>query len=333
MKSCSTFILITISIAVTLLGGCARKADDYFPGYVEADYVRLASPMAGSLARLHVKRGDKIGGNAPVFILEQENERAVREEAGFRLERAQAQLANLKKGKRPDEVAAVQAQVAQAAAALQLSSADFGRQKQLVAAKFISPSRLDEARAAVARDGAHLNELQAQVRVARLGARSDEIEVAQNDVKSAEAQLAQANWTLSQKSVRTPASSSNAEVADVLYREGELVPAGSPVASLLMPENIKVRFFVAEPVLSTLRLGQDLALRCDRCSQAIPAKISAISREAEYTSPLIYSKENRSTLVFMIEARPSLEDAAKLHPGQPLEIRLAGADAGTGRAK
>jgi HlyD family secretion protein len=74
--------------------------------------------------------------------------------------------------------------------------------------------------------------------------------------------------------------------------------------------------------LGTLRLGQDVSLRCDGCGNPIPAKIIFISPSAEYTSPLIYSKENRATLVFMIEARPAPQDAARLHPGQPLEIRL-----------
>lgn len=314
--------LLTLAI---LTAGCSDRTPGAFPGYAEAEYVRLAAPIAGTLARLYLKSGDKALRDAPAFVLEQESERAARVEAASRVERAQAQLSNLKKGRRPDEVAAVQAQLAQANAASSLSAADLARQTQLVSSRFISPARLDEARAAVARDRARVAELQAQLRVARLGARSDEIEAAEQDMKAAQAQLAQAEWKLAQKSQRVPV---DAEVVDVLYREGEWVPAGSPVVSLLPPQNIKARFFVAEPVLGTLRMDQDVLLQCDGCGAAIPAKITFIAREAEFTSPLIYSKENRATLVFMIEARPSLANARRLHPGQPLEIRLA-AGAGT----
>ncbi|OGB25493.1 MAG: secretion protein HlyD [Burkholderiales bacterium RIFCSPLOWO2_02_FULL_57_36] len=321
MKTAPVFV---ITMLAGLLAGCGDKSSDFFPGYAEADYVRLAAPVSGTLTKLHVNRGDSIAHNAPAFVLEQESERAAREEAAFRLQRMQAQLANLKKGKRPDEIAAVRSQLAQAEAAQQLSSADLARQKQLVASGFISAARLDEARAAVERDRARVNELRAQLRVAQLGARADEIEAAEQDVKAAQAQLAQANWKLDQKTQLSPLA---AQVADVLYREGELVPAGSPVVSLLAPENIKARFFVPEPALGTLQLGRIIELSCDNCGEPIPAKISYISREAEYTSPLIYSKENRSTLVFMIEARPSIENAQRLHPGQPLEIRLVDASA------
>lgn len=308
-------------IVLASLVGCSESSHDFFSGYAEGDYVRLAGPIAGTLSKLYVKRGDQVARDAPAFTLEQESERAARAEAAFRVAHAQDQLTNLIKGKRPDEIAAVKAQLAQAEAALQFSSADLLRQKQLVEQKFVSPERLDQARTAVERDQGHVNELRAQLRIARLGARSDEIAAAKQDVKTAQAQLAQADWKLEQKTQRIPVS---AQVVDVLYREGELVPAGSPVISLLPPENIKARFFVSESVLGALHIGQDVALSCDHCGAPIPAKISFIAREAEYTAPLIYSKENRSTLVFMIEAHPSVGDARRLHPGQPLEVRLSG---------
>lgn len=308
-----------------LLAGCADKETDYFPGYAEAEYVRLASPIAGTLARLYVQRGDRVQQNAPAYALEQESERAAREEAAFRVQRAQAQLANLQKGKRPDEIAAVRAQLAQAQAARRLSADNLARVTKLVADRFLSPAALDEARSAAERDRGRVNELQAQLRVAQLGARPDEIEAAQQDLKAAQAQLAQAEWRLEQKTQRIPVA---AEVADVLYREGEFVPAASPVVSLLPPQNIKLRFFVAEPVLPRLKLGQDVAVSCDGCQAPMTATISYLSSAPEYTSPLIYSKENRASLVFMIEARPKPEYAQLLHPGQPVEIRLAGAAGG-----
>jgi HlyD family secretion protein len=318
MKKLPVLLLYAFACA-SLLSACSEARTDFFPGYAEADYVRLASPVAGTLARLHLQRGAQAPAQAPAFVLEQESERAARAEAQARVERAQAQLDNLRKGRRPDELAAQQAQLAQAQAALELSRVSLARQQQLVAAKFVAPTRIDEARAAVERDQARVGELQAQLRVSRLGARSDEIRAAEQDLGAAQAQLAQAEWKLDQKTVRVPAA---AQVVDVLYREGEWVQAGNPVATLLPPQNIKARFFVPETTAGALRLGQEVALHCDGCGAPIAARVSFISPSAEYTAPIIYSKENRATLVFMIEARPSPQDAARLHPGLPLEIRL-----------
>ncbi len=324
MKSAVLASFAVGAALVATLSGCNGSANDAFPGYAEGEYIRVAAPFAGNLDTLSVKRGDRVTANAPLFALEQENERASREEARSRVRRAQSQLEDLRKGKRPDEIAAIRAQLAQGEAALALSTADYQRQEQLVAAKFISPARLDESRTAQQRDRARVAELGAQLRVAQLAGRADEIAAAAAEVKAAEDQLAQADWKVAQRSQRAPQS---ALVADTLYTQGEWVPAGMPVVSLLPAENIKVKFFIPEQLLGAVTIGQPVQVHCDGCEAPLSARISFIAPQAEYTAPLIYSKENRATLVFMIEARTTPDTALKLHPGQPVEVRvLARAD-------
>jgi len=304
--------LALLTIIVAALAACSKPPAEGYAGYAEGDYVRLSAPVAGTLTRLHLQRGDRVAAAAPAFVLEQDSERAAREEAESRLRAAQQQLLNLQQGKRPDELAAVRAQLAQAQAALALSNAELARTTKLVAEQFNSPATLDQARSKVASDQAHVSELAAQLRVANLGARAPEIAAAAQEVKAAQAQLAQAEWRVAQKTQRVPDSAAAADVVDVLYREGEYVPLG----------DIKARFFVPQAVVGSLRVGQAVSLRCDGCGAPIAARLSFVAREAEFTSPLIYSRENRAALVFMVEARPEPADARRLHPGQPLEVRL-----------
>jgi HlyD family secretion protein len=94
------------------------------------------------------------------------------------------------------------------------------------------------------------------------------------------------------------------------------------VDSLLPPGNIKVRFFVPEPALGRLRIGQAVTVARDG-SPPVAATVSYLSPRAEYTPPVIYSRETKSKLVFLAEARPDPDAAARLHPGQPVEVRLA----------
>ncbi|WP_426191911.1 HlyD family secretion protein [Massilia sp. DWR3-1-1] len=306
------------AIAVALVG-CARAPDEGLPGYAEGETVRLAAPLTGTLTRLYLRTGDQAAQGSPAFTLERDVETAERAEALARLQRASAQLADLRKGQRPDELAAARARLDQAEAAQLLSQAELARQQTLFAARFSAPAQQDAARAAAQRDQARVGELRAQLRLAGLGARSDAIAAAAQDQQAAQAQLAQAEWKLAQKAQTIPQAGT---VVEVYYREGELVPAGSPVLSVLPPANIKARFFVREDQLGTLAIGRAVELRCDGCGAPVAAAITFIAPNAEFTAPLIYSNENRARLVFMVEARPAPAQAARLHPGQPLQVRL-----------
>jgi HlyD family secretion protein len=185
--------------------------------------------------------------------------------------------------------------LAQANASLTLSAATFQRRKELRASPsgVISAQDLDQAQAQLDADTAQ--------------------------VAAQQAALDKAKWSFDQKQQFAPA---NAQVHDTLYRQGEFVAAGNPVVALLPPENLKVRFFVPQEVLPQIKVGQTVSITCDGAPRAIKAAINYISTQAEYTPPVIYSRETRANLVFMIEAKISPADAADVRPGQPADVRL-----------
>ncbi len=302
-----------------LVTACGDKAPAALQGYVEGEYVRIAAPFAGTLVRLDAQRGQDVKDGTPLFALEAESEDAARREAEERARRAQALVEDLKKGKRPSEIGSVRAVLAQAEVAAKLSERELARQTDLVAKGFVSQQRADEARAARDRDHARVAELQNDVTTVAAGARPDEIHAAEAEAAAARQALAQADWRLRQKSV---ASSVTGTVSDTLFVRGEWVPAGAPVVAVLPPANVKVRFYVPEPKLGGIKVGQKVELGCDGCAQPLEASISFIASQAEFTPPVIYSKDNRAKLVFLVEARPSAQDAVRLHPGQPVDVRL-----------
>jgi HlyD family secretion protein len=310
-------ILTLASLAA--LAGCDRAPPAGYPGYVEGEFVRVAAPLSGTLLELAVQRGTQVAKDAPLFTLESEQERAARAEAEARVRQAQATLANLEKARRPPEIAAARAQLAQAQASLRQSEADLVHTQKLVADKFLPPQQRDQALAARDRDRGRVAELSQQLQIANLPARSDEIAAATADVKAAGDALAQAQWRLEQKSQTAPAAGL---VADTLYRAGEWVAAGAPIVSLLPPANVKLRFYVPETVVGSLRIGDAVTVRCDGCGADIPAKVRFIATQAEFTPPVIYSRENRANLVFLVEAWPDAPNPA-LHPGLPVEVALA----------
>ena len=316
------YALAALLPCLCLLCACGPRAEQPLQGYIEGEYVRVAAPFAGTLQELSVQRGGEVTAGAPLFTLERENEIAGRRQAEQQLQAANARLANLKTGKRPPEVETVAEQLRQAMAGRELSAANLRRQESLYRSGFISSAAVDDVRMRLKNDDARVEELKATVETAKMPARPDEIRAAQADADAARQALAQADWRLSQRAVIAPA---NGRVSDTYFVAGDWVPAGAVVASLLPPGNIKIRFFVAEPKLGTLRPGQVVRFSCDGCGDAMSATISFIADRAEFTPPVLYSKENRTKLVYLVEAKPEASVAIRLNPGQPIDVTLPGA--------
>ena len=291
--------------------GCTRPAPNAYQGYVEGEFVYLASSQPGQLTQLFVSRGANVKAGAPLFSLEAQNESAAVQQADEQLLAAQAKEVDIETGKRSEEIDVLRAQRTQA-------EVDATHAAQYRAGG-IAQAELDEARARAQSTAAKVRELASQLAVARLPSRAQEIKAQGAQVGAAQAALAQAQWKLDQKSVRAPQAGL---VFDTMYRLGEWVPAGSPVVRMLPPQNVKIRFFVPETVVGSLSLGRSVRIHCDGCAADVSAVLTFISSQSEYTPPVIYSNENRAKLVFLVEAQPQVVDAPKLHPGQPVEVTL-----------
>jgi HlyD family secretion protein len=300
--------------------GCSPPPVASFQGYAEGEFVLVAAPFAGMLEQLEVARGGQAQMGDSLFVLEREAEAAAKREAQDRLASAQARLANLAGSRRPPEIAASRAQIEQAASMQKYLAQQAQRYAELERAGFISKARLEELLALLEQQAAAVAEREAQAKLAHESiGRPQELEAARAELAAARAVLAQAKWKVDQKSQQAPVSGL---VYDTFFVPGEWVPAGRPVVSLLPPGNIKVRFFVPEPVVGGLRVGQKIVVSCDGCGAPIPAVISYVSPRAEFTPPVIYSRDTRAKLVFMIEARPAPADATRLKPGQPVDVAV-----------
>jgi len=319
MKTSHILIPGMLALVVVLLAGCSGNSTHEFQGYVEGEYVYVASPLGGSLTNLAVARGDEVKSGQLLFALERESEASAVRQAEKNLAQVQSQLEDLTKGMRPSEIASLEAQLQQAQANLKLADDQLARREQLGGAQVVSKEELDQARAQRDADQAQVDHLTSDLETAKLGGREDAIHAAQAAVASQQAALDKAKWSFDQKQQFAPA---NAFVQDTLYRQGEWVAAGNPVVVLLPPENLKVRFFVPQEVLPNIKTGEKVNVSFDGAARLYSATISYISTQVEFTPPVIYNRENRAKLVFMIEAKFSPADAPELRPGQPVDVKL-----------
>jgi HlyD family secretion protein len=308
-----------VLVFLASLTACSERTPGAWQGYVEGEFVNVATSASGRLEELLVKRGDDVSAGARLYVLDAVDRAAAQRQAQEDLRQAEAKLADMRLGKRPQEQDVTRAQLAQAQADLSRSATQLARDEAQFRIGGISRAQLDDSRAAQAANAAHVQQLQSALSVDLLGSRSEQLNAQVAQVAAARAVVDQAAWRLGQT---TATAALGGRVFDTLYRQGEWVASGAPVVRLLPPQNVKVRFFVAEPELGGLKVARAVAIHCDGCGADVPATISYISTEAEYTPPIIYSNETRSKLVFMVEARPRPEDAPRLHPGQPVSVRL-----------
>jgi len=71
-----------------------------------------------------------------------------------------------------------------------------------------------------------------------------------------------------------------------------------------------------------VKVGQAVSFACDSCGAAMSATVSFIADRAEFTPPVLYSRENRAKLVFLVEGRVAPDIASRLNPGQPVDVTL-----------
>jgi HlyD family secretion protein len=306
-------------LALAFVSGCTRPDTGRLQGYVEGEFVYVSSPLAGELKSLRVERGAQVKAGDALFALETTPEKAARDEAELRVVQARANWEDLQKGRRPSEIESLEAQLKQAKAALELSEVQLARQERLTGSYATTAEDMQRARSQRDQDKQRVAQLEAELQTARLAARPDQIAAAEANMHALEAALAKAEWDLAEKSRTAPQSG---VVFDTLYREGEWVAAGRPVVALLPPENVKVRAFVPEPRIGSVHLDDPVRVTVDGTAAPLLGKVTFISPRAEFTPPVIYSRETRSKLVFMIEVRFDRNTAAQLHPGQPVDVEV-----------
>ena len=193
-------------------------------------------------------------------------------------------------------LAQAKAQYAQTQAQLAYATKDLSRQRKLVHASAGTKAALDAAQNNYQAASAQIEQIKAQERQAK-------------------ATLDNAEYQLSQRKV---VARVGGRIEDIYFRQGEYVPASTPVISLLPPENVFVRFFVPENEFSAAKMGQSVRISCDGCAKDLTATITFIAQQEEFTPPVIFSIANREKLVFKLEARA--KGGLPLNPGQPVDV-------------
>ena len=307
-------LLVTAAVIVGLLVAVPRFGRSHtLSGYIEGEPLYLAAPVAGTVRAVNVVKGQDVTVGQPLFVVDPAQVRAQYDQAQAEAAAAAAQAVDVRKGQRPVELAVFDANIAAAEAQARDARATLRRVEPLVRQGWYAKARLDDAKSAADAADAQVRAAKRQRDAAALGAREDQIRAADARTAQAQAAVVGAGARLSDVAPRAPGK---ARVEDIFFHAGEWAPANQPILSLLPDERIKVRFFVPERQLSAYRIGRTVRFSCDGCARNLTARIEFVSPRPEFTPPVIYSREARDRLVYLVEARPTV----RLNPGQPVDV-------------
>jgi HlyD family secretion protein len=312
--------ICAVALVARILPACAPPSNAAV-GYIEGEYVNVASIEVARLANEYVRRGDMLKAGDRIATLETADAEIAVNNAEAALGQASAELANILYGRRPEEIAAIDASLKAAQVQQDDAQRTLNRRKDLNARGFASQADLDAAQTAYDVAASRVTELASNLAVAKLPARDEEILSARNKVDQAKAALDNARWRLEQRQLVAPSAG---YVSDIIRRVGDVAGPSAPVVSFLPENAVKVMVYVPEAALSSLALGQELNVRCDGCEKGLSAAVTYIAREPEFTPPVIYSLESRQTLVYLVEARAAHDKPLRLQPGQIVDVDLPG---------
>jgi len=300
-------------IALVIPGFGAAEAPRY-NGYVEARYVYASSTTAGPIETISVREGDTVLVGDLLFRLRSEQQIALLSAAEARVAAADAGLKNLTTGSRADEIDVIRASLEKSQADLQLAKDSATRSEKLFKEGLVPQSKLDQDRASLASAEAAVRQLEAQLKVAELPARTEQQVQAEANLAAAHADAEKANADLADRTITAPAAG---RIERVFFDAGEIVAAGTPVISILPEGALKVKFYVPEAARPEFALGDQVAVSCDGCPDGMTARVSFFASDPQFTPPVIYSRDERQRLSYLVEATL---DGAALHPGQPVTV-------------
>lgn len=310
MSRVRPFIVLALIIAAVIaawlvLGGSKRPRT--LSGYIEGDELYLASPMAGTVATVSAIEGTRVSAGQHLFTIDPATLAAQGQQANAGVAAAQTQIAS------------AEATARQADADVAAASADAAKARQDLA-RLVTVKRADSA-AVAAKD---LDAARAAVRDsnAKFAAARKAADARRAQVDAARAQTVQAKGGQREVQIKvnqlSPAAPADARVEQVFFQPGEWVSANQPVVALLPDYKVKVRFYVPEQEVARYTPGRTVRFTCDGCGGGLPAVIRYVSPRPEFTPPVIFSRDSRDRLVFMVEAYPTRP--ANLQPGLPVDV-------------
>ena len=324
--------LMRVLIPVLLIGGIATwyllRDGSGAPGTltasgtVEATDADLGFQAPGRVLSIYVREGDAVSVGDELGRLDARELEAVLAGASAQLNNAQARLAELQRGARPQELATAEAAGRSAAQQADEARRSADRARTLFEGGAISRQTMDQAQTVLEVATGAREQAEERLALVREGPRTETIVAQRANVELARANLARAEAALAHTVITAPFGG----LVTVRHREpGEAVQPGAPVLTVLDPDDRWVRIYLREDLIGQVRLGTAAEIVSDTYPDRVyEGEVFFIGSEAEFTPRNVQTAEERIKLVYPVKVRITGDPNFELKPGIPADVTLLG---------
>jgi len=317
-------VVVVVALATWYFGRSGPDAASELAasGTIEATDADLGFQAPGRLVAIAVREGDRVEAGQELARLDAEELVAAVDAARAQVAAAEARLAELRAGARPQEIATADAGLLAAERQVEDARRDADRATELFEGGAISRQALDKATTALEVASATRDQAEERRALVVEGPRTETLRAQEALVQQARAQQARAEAALSNALVVAPF----AGLVTRRHREpGETVALGAPVLTLLDPDDRWVRIYVREDQIGRVRIGQPAEVFADsHPGRAYEGEVVFIGSEAEFTPRNVQTAEERTKLVYPVKVRITGDADFDLKPGTPADVSLSG---------
>jgi HlyD family secretion protein len=315
--------MIPVAGMVLVLSSCGGARDDaglFASGTVEATEADLGFQAPGRVAAIDVREGDRVKEGQAIARLDASELEAARDAASAQVTAAEARLAEMRRGARPQELAQAESGLHSATQRAEDARRDAQRAARLFEGGAVSQQAVDKAHTALEVAEAAREQAEETLALVREGPRRETIAAQTAMVGQARANLARAEATLAHASIQAPF----AGIVTVRHREpGEAVGPGAPVVTLLDPADRWVRIYVREDEIGRVSIGMAADIVSDTYpDETYEGEVFFIGNEAEFTPRNVQTAEERTKLVYPVKVRITGDPDFHLKPGIPADVTL-----------
>jgi len=296
-------------------------ADGLFAsGTVEATDADLGFQLPGRIDEVRVREGERVTTGSEIAVLDSRELDAAVAAADAMVSAAQARLAELTEGARPQEVAQARLAVRAAADRMDETRRDQERARTLFDGGAISRQAMQRAETALELATSSHEQATQRLALVEEGPRNETIAAQRGVVAQAQAQLALARATAENAVIVAPMDG----LVTTRHREpGEAVGAGAPVVTLLDPDDRWVRIYVREDAIGRVQIGSAASIRSDTYpDRSYDGEVVFVSSEAEFTPRNVQTTEERTKLVYAVKVRITGDPDFELKPGIPADVTI-----------